>query len=199
MNLNLQISKMIFLFLYLKNRILSCQFGDEICECRGTQMKCMTFSQSFMTLLDMDLLSYKTSINTTFIQNKNVTTIKSFKTFAILVLIINNNKIGFLNKSSFEGMTSLEILNVTNDQLDNIESYTFHSLFKLKNLSLYSNNLKVLKEFTFWNLTILETLNLYDNEIETIQTNAFYHLKSLRYLQPKRVKTSPGAIGPRRP
>ena len=88
---------LLFLILYsTSNKTWQCQFGDEICECTDTQMICLELSKTITPLLDMDLLSFENSINTTIIQNKNVTTIRSSKSLTISSLTLINNEINYL-------------------------------------------------------------------------------------------------------
>ena len=99
------------------------------------------------------------------------------------VLLLSNNNIRLINKSSFYRYTNLQRLSLDSNDLSFIEEGAFNAVRKtLLTLSLKNNNLSSIDKGTIGSLTFLSDLNLSENIIGSIHSEGFYNLQKLRRL-----------------
>ncbi|CAM2110159.1 unnamed protein product [Caretta caretta] len=97
-------------------------------------------------------------------------------------LDLSRNRLTYIYKGSFLGMTSLRTLLLQGCQLAAVTRDTFAYTRKLETLDLSDNNLQYIKTSAFLSLHRLRTLLLSGNRILTLQKGAFKGLTSLRHL-----------------
>ncbi|XP_060579535.1 uncharacterized protein LOC132736424, partial [Ruditapes philippinarum] len=96
------------------------------------------------------------------------------------VLILNGNKITFLESGAFTNLTTVKHLYITYNNILAIENDVFPtSVFHLR---LNNNEFRFLHKYPFQNLTNLYILTLHSNEIQYIPDYAFMGCASLDYL-----------------
>lgn len=87
-----------------------------------------------------------------------------------------------VQENSFDGLTSLKILNLCSCRIQELSLDAFTCLNQLKDLNLSNNNLEEIKQGLFSSLRCLEILNLSSNKLVLIEDNAFKGLESLENL-----------------
>lgn len=99
-------------------------------------------------------------------------------------LLLNDNKLHYLDGDKFQGLVELEELNITFNNLNNILPGTFNSdLRNLKLLNLSHNKLCFNKGLEYFsNLVNLEQLCLNNNVIDQIEKHTFNGLINLKLL-----------------
>ncbi|RWS17411.1 leucine-rich repeat-containing protein 4B-like protein [Dinothrombium tinctorium] len=97
-------------------------------------------------------------------------------------LILSDNQIRKIRKSSFEVYQSLELLDLSGNALSVIEDSAFFGQHKLKVLKLERNAITLLTNQTLNGLHSLETLQMNDNQINNITDSVFSQLSKLETL-----------------
>jgi Leucine-rich repeat (LRR) protein len=95
-------------------------------------------------------------------------------------LWLRTNQIEIIEKNSFVGLESLEILKLNGNKLKTIQ--TFNSLMNVIELRLSNNRITHIEENSLKELSQLEKLDLSNNQITFIHENTFENLKDLMEL-----------------
>jgi len=101
---------------------------------------------------------------------------------SLKVLALHHNQLTAIDKETFSGLTSLEWINLSNNQLTAIDKETFSGLTSLRQLRLHNNQLTAIDKETFSGLTSLEELGLHCNQLTAIDKETFSGLTSLEWI-----------------
>ncbi len=88
-------------------------------------------------------------------------------------LFLNNNSITDIQPSTFDGMTSLEVLNLGWNNITHLNRHVFDGLVNLSRLYLNNNRILLLKNSTFNQLKNLRILKLHYNEMAQMDSDQF--------------------------
>lgn len=91
----------------------------------------------------------------------------------VKLLKISENKLTYISKVTFAGLTSLACLNLAKNFIHKIDRAAFKDLIKLENRYLHNNNLTCLSGTLFHRLKHLKSLTLSGNGIHSVMQNAF--------------------------
>ncbi len=92
-------------------------------------------------------------------------------------LFLNNNSITDIQPSTFDGMTSLEVLNLGWNNITHLNRHVFDGLVNLSRLYLNNNRILLLKNSTFNQLKNLRILKLHYNEMAQMDSDQFVGLE----------------------
>ncbi|XP_044003383.1 toll-like receptor 13 [Aphidius gifuensis] len=97
-------------------------------------------------------------------------------------LNLSNNRLYYLESSTFNNLTNLQVLDLDNNNLTALSSNTFNGLEKLERLYLSYNQINSLQPSIFNNLLNLKTLYIHENHLISLPKDIFTGLENLENL-----------------
>lgn len=97
-------------------------------------------------------------------------------------LHLNKNKLSAVDNKTFQGLTSLTVLNMRENYLEELPQGLFSALPKLEELNLGQNRISKIHDLAFDGLLALRVLYLDDNLLKTVPTSSFTVMGSLAEL-----------------
>ncbi|XP_022119600.2 protein artichoke [Pieris rapae] len=94
------------------------------------------------------------------------------------VLMLNNNKIQNVSKSSFDSLRNLRRLDLSDNQIHDLNFEVFY-LLKLQFLSIRGNFLRIIGKGHFDSLNLMEILDVSNNNISEVESFSFKDLNEL--------------------
>lgn len=117
--------------------------------------------------------------------NQNVEKLNrgAFINLTVNTLILNNNRIGDIEKHTFLNMRSTQKLDLSKNRLRALFRDVFNEMVSLKTLDLSSNRIEQIEDETFAHLVSLEELNLNFNVLKVWNPNWFTNNIALNKLE----------------
>lgn len=100
----------------------------------------------------------------------------------VLDLLLDENKIVYIQPHAFDHFINLQNLNLTNNPIIQIEPGLFDRLVNLEQLHLEGTSIIEIPPHAFDNLRMLKVLHLFDNKLESLPANCLDNLRLLKEL-----------------
>lgn len=114
------------------------------------------------------------------LNSSNLDTFFEMENNVLHTLLLDHNRIKYIENDSFSELTHLVYLRVSFNDMNYVEDDAFFSLRELLSLDLSSNNLTLVDNDRLFNFLLqLERLNLSHNRIERFSSNLFANLSNL--------------------
>ena len=170
------------------------------CVCRGTAFHCTdVFSMADIPDMITELIlerhvirsetpfQYKTNLlhlkinNSSFIGN--IVRKHTFNKLSnIIILILTNSKLHWIQMDSFLSMTVLNNIDLRGNHIHYLLSYMFQGLMSMIHLNLSRFTLRSIQPYSFYGLSNLEYLNLSDNALFVIKQTTFTGLHNIKVI-----------------
>ncbi len=99
------------------------------------------------------------------------------------ILQMDHNQIKVLQKDTFTGLPNCTKLLIAHNKIQEIQSGAFNDLLLVEKLELNNNDIEILKEGMFYGLPNCEVLYLYDNRIHSIEPGSWSGFDTLTEIQ----------------